>query len=123
MSGLATSCVGISSGWRAGENACEVVCEDGTIILNQGDGPSTNIPWPPGAIQLKWFLQRAGQWTISDLPPVKSQGDRIAGLAGPIAQFLHAAREAIATAEDGCNALRLVLACYQSAEQGRRISL
>jgi len=107
----------------AGENTTEVVCEHGTIIGNYGDAPSTNIPWPPGGVQLKWYLHQEGKWTISDLPDVRSQGQRIAGLAGPLAEFLRGEHPAIATAADGRNALRLVLACYESVEQGRRIAL
>jgi len=82
-----------------------------------------NIPWPPSGIQLKWYLHQAGEWTISDLPEIRDHGERIAGLAGPLAEFLRRERPAIATAQDGRNALRLVLACYASAEQGRRIYL
>jgi len=107
----------------AGENVTEVVCERGVIIGNFGDVPSCNVPRPPGGIQLKWFLQKTGQWTISELPDIKSHGERIAGLAGPIADFLRGKRPPIATAEEGRDVLRLVLACYESAEQGRRINL
>ena len=107
----------------AGENTLEVICENGVIIGNYGDGPSCGVPRPPGGIQLKWYLQKAGNWTISDLPDVKGQGERIAGLAGPIAEFLRGNQPAIATAEEGREVLRLVLACYDSVEQGRRARL
>ncbi len=107
----------------AGENITEAVCEHGTIVHNYGDVPSTNIPWPPGGIQLKWFLQDTGNWTISDLPNITGHGERIAGLARPLAEFLHGTRPPIATAQEGRDVLRLVLACYDAAEQGRRIDL
>jgi len=107
----------------AGENTLEIVCEHGVIIGNYGDGPSSGIPRPPGAIQLKWYLAKDGAWTISDLPEVPHQGERIAGLAGPIAEFLHGKRPPIATAEEGRDVLRLVLACYDSADNGRRVRL
>lgn len=107
----------------AGELITEAVCEKGTIVHNYGDVPSTNNPWPPGGIQLKWFLQERGDWTLSDLPEIKSHGDRIAGLAQPLAEFLRGERGPIATAREGRDVLRLVLACYESAEQGRRIAL
>jgi predicted dehydrogenase len=105
----------------AGENTTEIVCEKGVIIGNYGDAPSTSVPRPPGGIQFKWYLQEEGRWTLSDLPDIKSQGERIAGLAGPLAEFLHGSRPPIATAAEGRDVLRMILACYESAEQGRRI--
>jgi predicted dehydrogenase len=105
----------------AGENVTEVVCENGTIVENYGDVPSTNIPRPPGGIQLKWYLQQTGAWTVSDLPEIKQHGERIAGLAGPLAEFLRGKRPPIATAEEGRDVLRLVVACYESTSEGRRV--
>jgi predicted dehydrogenase len=105
----------------AGENATEVECEHGLIVENYGDGPSCSVPWPPGGIQLKWFLTAAKQWEISDLPDIHQQGVRLEGLAAPLAEFLRGGRPAIATAEEGRDVLRMVLACYESAEQGRRV--
>jgi len=52
-----------------------------------------------------------------------SQGERIAALAGPLADFLHGCRGPIATALEGRDVLRMVLACYESDRQGRRINL
>lgn len=105
----------------AGENTAEIVCEKGVIVGNYGDAPSSSVPRPPGGIQLKWYLEEDGRWTVSDLPDVAAQGDRIAGLAAPLAEFLHGRRPPIATAEEGRDVLRIILACYESAEQGRRI--
>lgn len=107
----------------AGENITEAVCEKGTIVHNFGDIVSTNIPWPTGGIQLKWFRQETGNWSVSELPDITNHGTRITGLAEPLAQFLHGRRPPIATAEEGRDVLRLVLACYDSAEQGKRINL
>jgi len=106
----------------AGENVTEVVCERGVIIGNYGDVPSCNVPRPPGAgAQLKWF--RDGKWTASELPEIKNHGERITGLAGPIIEFLQGKRPPIATAEEGRDVLRIVLACYESSQQGKRINL
>ena len=107
----------------AGENTLEIACEKGAIVGNYGDGPSSGNPWPIGGIQLKWYLQSDGNWTISDLPTVPNQGARIGGLAAPIAEFLQGKRPAIATAEEGRDVLKLVLACYDSVEQGKRITI
>ena len=106
----------------AGENTLEVICENGVIIGNYGDGPSNHVR-PAGAPQLKWIMEGQREWTISDLAEIKGQGERIAGLAEPLAEFLHGKRPPIATAEEGRDVLRLVLACYESVEQGRRVNL
>jgi predicted dehydrogenase len=107
----------------AGENTTEIVCEHGTIVANFGDAVSCNIPRPPGGIQLKWFHKDDGKWTVSDMPEIGSHSARILGLAAPLADFLHGRRPAIATAEEGRAALKMVLACYESATNGKRIIL
>ena len=104
---------------RAGENTLEIVCENGVIIGNYGDGPSAGNR-PAGAPQLKWWRKGAG-WTNSELPEIKNQGDRIGGLAAPLAAFLHGQRPPIATAEEGRDVLRMALASLQSSAEGRRI--
>lgn len=106
----------------AGENTTEIVCENGVIVGNYGDLPSCLSPRPAGGIQLKWYLQDSGQWSVSSIPDITQQGERIAGLAGPLAEFLRGRRPAIATAEEGRTVLKMVLACYESAQEGRRIS-
>jgi predicted dehydrogenase len=107
----------------AGENTLEVVTQNGMIVGNYGDLVSCMVPRPAGGIQLKWYVQGDGKWTVSDLPDITSQGDRIQGLAGPLAEFLQGRRPPIATAEEGRDVLRLVLACYASAEQGKRVEV
>ncbi len=107
----------------AGENTTEIFCEKGAIIGNYGDQVSCNVAWPPGSIQLKWFVQGDTGWTISDLPDIRAQADRIAGLAEPLAAFLHRRRPALASAAEGRSVLRMTLACYHAAESGQRINL
>jgi predicted dehydrogenase len=105
----------------AAENVTEALCEKGAIIGNYGDVPSTNIPRPPGGVQLKWFLHGAKEWMLSQTPEIKEHGERISGLALPLAEFLQNKRPSIATAEEGRDVLKLVLACYTSAELGQRV--
>jgi predicted dehydrogenase len=107
----------------AGENTLEVHGEKGVVIGNYGDAPSTALPRLPGSVQLKWYLQGTDGWTLSDLPDIGRQWERIAGLAGPLAAFLRGECPPIATAEEGRDVLRLVLACYESAQSGRRVLL
>jgi len=106
----------------AGENTLEIICENGVIIGNYGDAPSNGVK-PADAPQLKWYLHKDGKWTISDLPAIAGQGERIYGVAAPIAEFLQGKRPAIASAEEGRDVLKMVLACYDSVEQGRRIEI
>jgi len=107
----------------AGENTTEIVGEKGVVIQNYGDGPSANAPRPEGAAGLKWFLQETGAWTESAIASPANHGERIGGLAGPLAEFLHGRRPPIATAREGRDVLKMTLACYESAEQGRRTVL
>lgn len=107
----------------AGENTTEIVAEKGVIIQNYGDGPSCSVPRPEGACGLKWYLTETSSWTYSDIETPGSHGSRIAGLAGPLAEFFHGNRPPIATAEDGRLSLRLVLACYISTREGRRVRI
>ena len=107
----------------AGENTKEIIGESGVVIQNFGDAPSCNIPKPDGGVPLKWFLHEAGQWAYSNLPAPGSQGERISGLAEPIAEFIAGRREPIADATEARTALRMTLAAHQSAIEGRRVAL
>jgi predicted dehydrogenase len=107
----------------AAENTTEIVAEKGTIVQNYGDVPSANVPRPPDAVGLKWYLADEKRWTHCDVASPPDHGARIAALAGPLAEFLHGKREPIATAEDGAVSLRMTLACYVSVREGRRVRL
>jgi predicted dehydrogenase len=107
----------------AGENTTEITAEKGSVVQNYGDATSCSIPRPDGTPCLKWMLEGDKRWTTSDDPGVRSQGERIAALAGPISEFLRGRRPPIATAAEGRDVLRLVLACYESEEKGQRIAL
>lgn len=105
----------------ASEITTEVYCSEGTIQQYFGDNPGTRLPRPemPG---LKWFKEGDSDWTDSGIPSPASHGPRLGWQAKPMADFL-AGGEPICTAEEGRNTLRLVLACYVSAREGRRVSL
>ncbi len=105
------------------ENTVEVIAEKGSLVQNYGDVPSCNVPRPAGACGLKWYTVESGEWTCSDIPSPPNHGERIAGLAGPLAEFLRGERPPIATAEEGRTALRMTLACYVSVREGRRVRL
>ncbi len=105
------------------ENTVEVIAEKGSIVQNYGDPPSCNVPRPAGACGLKWYTVAYKNWTCSDIPSPANHGERIAGLAGPLAEFLRGECPPIATVEEGRAALRMTLACYASVREGRRVRL
>jgi predicted dehydrogenase len=105
----------------AGENTTEVVAEKGVIIQNYGDGPSSGAPRPTGAAALKWYLHEKKEWANAEVEGPANQGQRIAHLAGPLAEYLHGKRPPIATAEEGRDSLRMVLATYESNDRGKRV--
>jgi len=107
----------------AGENTTEIVCENGVEIQNYGDGPSSSKRFDKSVASLKWFARDKDAWVVSDVQAPETQGERIEGLAGPLAEFLHGKRPPIATVQDGRNALRMMMACYESNSTGRRIEL
>jgi len=105
----------------AGENTTEIVAEKGSVIQNYGDGVSAGTPRPAGAHGLKWFLREKGEWVFSDIESPPDHGARIHGLSRPLSDFLHGKRPPIATAEEGRTSLRMLLACYVSSREGRRV--
>jgi predicted dehydrogenase len=109
----------------AAENTVEVIGEKGSLIQNYGDVPSCIPPRSDEARACgqKWYITENQKWTCSEIVSPPNHGYRIAGLAGPISDFLHGKRAAIATAEEGRTSLRMTLACYVSTREGRRVRL
>ncbi len=109
-----------SSTTVAGENTTEIYGDRGTIIQNYGDGPSSNIPRPPGGIALKVFRQEAGVWDLHHFPP-QTQRERIQAVPRPLVNYLHGRAAPLATAEDGRVAIEMILGAYRAAREGRRV--
>jgi predicted dehydrogenase len=107
----------------AGETTLEIVCENGIIVGNYGDGVSCSTPRPPGGSQLRWYLKGDAQWTVSQLPDITNHGERLYGLCGPLADFFRGRRPPVATAEEGRDVLAMTLASLDAAAQGRRIAI
>ena len=107
----------------AGENTTEIVGENGVVVQNYGDVPSCSAPREAGAPGLRWLLRGTTDWVRSDIPSPQSHAERITGLAVPLIDFLTGRRAAIASAHEGRDVLRMVLASYRAAASGRRVSL
>jgi len=107
----------------AHENTTEIVAEKGVVIQNYGDAVSVATPRPADGLGLKWYLAEGGQWHSGEPTGFTNQGQRIQNLAQPLADFMCGRRGSVATAEEGRAALRMILACYVSARDGRRVMM
>lgn len=107
----------------AGENTTEIVAENGVIVHNYGDGPSSGIPRPQGSSATKWCMRGAKEWECCDPAGPRNQGERINHLAGPLAEFMLGKRAPVATAREGRDVLKMILACYESNEKGKRVTI
>jgi predicted dehydrogenase len=110
-----------SSVTLAGENTTEVYGDQGVIIQNHDDLPSTNVTPPPGAIALKLYTKDAPQWRDLGISIPKSHGERIAAVPRAFIDCLKDETAPPTTAQDGRVSVEMVLGAYQSANQGRRI--
>lgn len=107
---------------NASEITTEVYCEGGTIQQYFGDNPGARLPRVPNMPGLKWYREGDSDWTDSGIESPAGHGLRLGWQAKPLADFL-AGGESICTAEEGRDTLRMVLACYVSAREGRRVSM
>ena len=105
----------------ASEITTEVYGEKGSILQYYGDATSTGLPRPEGQPGLKWFLTGNDNWISSDIPSPQAHGERIAAQAKAFSEFIHGKRPSICSAREGRDSLRMVLACYVSAQNGERV--
>lgn len=112
-----------SSTMLAAEATTEIYGDGGTILQYFGDAPSSSLPRPAGAVALKIFRAGAKDWESFDFPADTPHGNRIRGLARPLVDFLQGRRGPIATAEDGRVCIEMILAAYEAAKTGRRVTV
>ena len=101
----------------------EIYGDEGTIVHDYGDGPSTGAPRPANAIPLRMIRSGDDHWTEYEYPIPASQGERIADVPRPFIDYIRGLTDETITAEEGKASVEMVLAAYQSAAEGRRISL
>ena len=100
----------------------EIYGDEGTILQDYGDAPATSAPRPDDAIPLRSIRKGDTQWTEYPLAIPAGQGDRIADVARPFIEYLKGERPAPVTAEEGRVSVEMVLAAYESASEGRRVT-
>ncbi len=106
----------------AGENTTEIYGDQGVLIQNQDDAPSTNVPLPSAATALKLYARTHPTWQDLNVPIPDDHGERIAGVPRAFADCLKYDRDPDITAEDGRILVEMILAAYQSAREGRRVT-
>jgi predicted dehydrogenase len=110
-----------SSVTLAGENTTEVYGDEGVIIQNHDDVPSTNIPLPPHPIALKVYTRSRPQWEDLGMPIPTSHAERIAAVPRAFVDCLRHGTAPTATAADGRASVEMVLGAYRAAQEGRRV--
>jgi predicted dehydrogenase len=106
----------------AGVNTTEIYGDEGTLIQDYGDSPSTSAPRPENAVPLKYIRKGETAWTEYHMAIPKSQGDRIAAIPRPFINYLRGLSDDHVSAEEGRISVEMVLGAYQSAKEGRRIT-
>jgi predicted dehydrogenase len=111
-----------SSVTLAAENTTEIYGDQGVLIQNHDDVPSTNVPLPPHPIALKLYTRDEPQWTDMGISIPAAHGERIASVPRSFVDMLKDGSEPSITAEDGRVSVEMVLGAYESAREGRRIA-
>lgn len=107
--------------WAA-ENTTEIYGDQGAIVQNYGDGPSC-AQKPPCPIGVKMWQkdQRDLGWQDQGMEIPGNHGERIAGVTRRIIDG-YKSGVPICTAVDGRKSVEMMLAAYESARTGRRIT-
>ena len=111
-----------SSVTLAGENTTEVYGDQGVLIQNHDDAPSTNIPLPPSATALKLYTKASNQWQDLGIPIPARHAERIGAVPRTFVDCLLHDREPDITALDGRVSVEMVLGAYESTRTGRRVN-
>ena len=67
--------------------------------------------------------QGDSDWEEFHLPIPASQGERIAAVPRPFIDYVRGLSDEHVSAEEGRKSVEMILGAYQSAREGRRISL
>jgi predicted dehydrogenase len=107
----------------AGENTTEIYGDQGVLIQNHDDGPSTSVrPSHPIALKLFRADQAERGWQDLGIPVPAGHGERIAAVAhGALADYR--AGRVRCSARDGKVSVEMILAAYRSSAEGRRVAL
>ena len=106
----------------AGINTTEIYGDEGTILQDYGDSPSTTAPRPTDAKPLRYIRKGDKEWTEIDLPIPNSQGERIRAVPRPWIDYLQGKTDEHVSAKEGTKSVEMVLGAYESARKGSRVN-
>ena len=106
----------------AGVNTTEIYGDEGTIIQDYGDAPSTSAPRSEDAVPLKYIRRGDDRWTEFKMDIPKGQGERIAAIPRPFINYIRGLSDERVSPEEGRVSVEMILSAYQSAKEGRRIT-
>ncbi|MDA0710189.1 MAG: Gfo/Idh/MocA family oxidoreductase [bacterium] len=106
-----------------GVNTTEIYGDNGTLIQDYGDSPSTSAPRAPGAVPLKYIQKGDDRWTELKMEIPGSQGERIAAIPRPFINYIQGLSDERVSPDAGRVSVEMVLAAYESAKTGRRIAI
>ncbi len=112
-----------SSVVNAAENTSEIYGEKGCIIQNYGDGPSNHVPRAKDSPALKVFRYGQPDWEDQSIPIPPDHGHRIRAVPRPWVNSLLYGAPKLASAREGRVSVEMVLAAYESAQEGKRVLL
>ncbi|HAA77805.1 TPA: gfo/Idh/MocA family oxidoreductase [Candidatus Latescibacteria bacterium] len=105
----------------AGVNTTEIYGDEGTILQDYGDAPSTSAPRLEGAKPLRYIRKGDDAWTEIDLPIPASQGERIAAVPRPWVNYLKGETNTHVSSVEGRRSVEMVLGAYEATKEGRRV--
>jgi predicted dehydrogenase len=112
-----------SSTTVAAISTTEIYGDEGTIIHDYGDGPSTAAPRAAGVAPLRMIRRGEDKWTEFAFPIPDSHGERIMAVPRPFIDYVRGLTDETISALEGRKSVEMVLGAYRSAAEGRRVQL
>lgn len=106
----------------AAVNTTEIYGDEGTIVHDYGDSPSTGAPRRADAVPLRLIRRGESRWTEFPLAIPTAHGERIEAVIRPFIAYVRGECGPAVTAEEGRRSVEMVLAAYRSAAEGRRVT-
>jgi predicted dehydrogenase len=110
----------------AGENTCEIYGDAGVVIQNWDDGVSTPHA-PPGVAPLKLFRKSSGAWEPFEFEVPSAHFERLKAVPRPWIDGIRSGKTpgemGQADAREGTISVEMCLSAYESARDGRRVSI